>query len=398
MHIMHKTMSFLTQCSSRLHQQSFVSQSFVVITVAVAWFVVSLSSCRDTSNPSLSSGFDRTTMLREISTSLIIPSYRETQTAVSRLQTSVQAFTQSPSTSTLQTAQSSWLEAYRAFLRSSPYDFGPAESAFGTLRENVGVFPANPQLTEQYINEARFDLNNFNRNTRGFHGVEYLLFALPAQETVTRFSAAAGANRRQYLTAITNDLKTRIDAVANAWLSGGYQAQFISNNGTSIGSSTSMLFNEFVKSFEEAKNFKVALPLGRRPGQTTALPQNVEGVYSGQSLDFLKLHLATIENIWYGRTAASGGTEGTNIVGFEEYLASVAGGQELIASTKTQLAAVNAALNAVPTSKPLADLIRENHPSLATLNTELQKQTRFFKSDMSSLLGITITFSSGDGD
>jgi predicted lipoprotein len=375
---------------SQLHRQASAVAAFIAVCI-----MLGVSACRDTRNPSSSSGFDRTTMLQEVSTNLIIPSYRETQMAVSRLQTSIQAFTQSPSVSTLQTAQSAWLEAYRAFLRSSPYDFGPAESAFGTLRENIGVFPANPQLTEQYINEARFDLNNFNRSTRGFHGMEYLLFAASAQETVTRFSAEAGANRRQYLTAITNDLKTRIDAVANAWLSGGYQTQFTNNNGTSIGSSTSMLFNEFVKSFEEAKNFKVALPLGRRPGQTTALPQHVEGLYSAQSLDFLKIHLATIENIWHGRTAASGGKDFT---GFEEYLATVAGGQELIANTKAQLAAVNAALNAVPTSKPLADLIRENHPSLTTLNTELQKQTRFFKSDMSSLLGITITYSSGDGD
>jgi uncharacterized protein len=43
-------------------------------------------------------------------------------------------------------------------------------------------------------------------------------------------------------------------------------------------------------------------------------------------------------------------------------------------------------------------LVAQNHPTVDALHTELQKHTRFFKSDMSSLLGIAITFSSGDGD
>jgi hypothetical protein len=41
----------------------------------------------------------------------------------------------------------------------------------------------------------------------------------------------------------------------------------------------------------------------------------------------------------------------------------------------------------------------QSAPTAATnFHTELQKHTRFFKSDMSSLLGLAITFSSGDGD
>ncbi|MCU0426472.1 MAG: imelysin family protein [Candidatus Kapabacteria bacterium] len=345
------------------------------------------------------SGFDRSVFLTAMATNLIVPSYQETQTRITTLQTSIQSFTASPDAQTLQTAQAAWLDAYRAWLRSSPFDFGPAESAFGTLRENIAIFPTNTQKTEQFIAENKTDLNNFNRDTRGLHGIEYLLFARSASETVAAFSGTTGANRRQYLLAITNDVKTRVDATANRWLSpqNSYATDFARNNGTAIGSSTSMLFNEFVKSFEELKNFKIGVPFGLRAGQTMPLPQNLEGVYSRRSREFMQIHLQIIEEIWAGKIMQEGGTV-RDFTGFEEYLASVSGGTTLIANTKTQLTALKAALNAVPTTPSLDMLITMNHPTLAPLNTEAQKMTRFFKSDMSSLLGISITFSSGDGD
>jgi uncharacterized protein len=347
-------------------------------------------------------GFDRSVFLRETATNLIIPAYREAQSRVAALGTSIQAFAQAPNEQTLQAAQAAWVAAYKAWLRASPFDFGPAESSFGTLRENIAVFPTSPQRTEQFIAENKSDLNNFNRDTRGLHGIEYLLFARPASETVSAFANANGANRRQYLLAVTADVRTRLDAVANRWLApqGGqnsYADEFARNNGTAIGSSTSLLFNEFVKSYEELKNFKLGVPFGLRAGQTMAAPQSLEGAYSQRSLEFMQIQLQIIEEIWAGKTTLADGSM-RDFTGFEEYLASATGGRELITSTTTQLAALKAALRAVPTSPTLSALIAANHPSLAALHTEAQKMTRFFKSDMSSLLGISITFSSSDGD
>jgi predicted lipoprotein len=359
-----------------------------------------LLSCNQQPQPSQQqSGFDRTAFLRDMGTNLIIPAYRETQSRIATLQASIQTFAQMPTEQTLQAAQAAWLAAYRVWLRSAPFDFGPAETTFGTLRENIAVFPVNPRLTEQFIAENRTDLNNFNRDTRGLHGIEYLLFARPTSETLSAFAGTNGASRRQYLLAITNDIKNRVDVTANRWLAeqNGYLQEFVRSNGTAIGTSTSMLFNEFVKSYEELKNFKIGVPFGLRAGQTAPAPHNLEGFYSQRSLEFMQIHLQVIEDIWAGKATQADGSA-RDFLGFEEYLVSVAGGRELVTSTKTQLAALKSALNAVPTSPTLAMLISSNHPSLPALHTEAQKMTRFFKSDMSSLLGISITFSSGDGD
>jgi uncharacterized protein len=385
-----------------------VRSRFVLL--LLAGIVVSgIGSCEQTNtNPSTDAVFDRRAFLRSISSTIIIPAYRTAQTRMNALQTAVQAFTETPTASTLRTAQTAWADAYKAWIPASPFNFGPADGSFGMVRQNIATFPINAALTERFITDGVVDLNNFNRDTRGLLGIEYLLFATGSTASaLEKFSGEAGASRRRYLTAITNDVKTRLDAVAGVWLATGadsYAERFAADNGTNIGSSTSLLFNEFVTSYEELKNFKFGLPLGLRPGQTRTEADKVEGLYSGLSLEFARLHLEAVQSIWYGRQlSVQGNPQGSlspnpNAVGFEQYLASVAGGNDLITSTKSQLAALNTAFTAIPVTTPMSVLVAQNHPSLIATYSEMQKQTRFFKSDMSSLLGISITFSSGDGD
>ena len=85
-------------------------------------------------------------------------------------------------------------------------------------------------------------------------------------------------------------------------------------------------------------------------------------------------------------------------VGFKEYLDAVEGGKALITSTEQQIFAIKKALSDIPTNQTFSQLIESNDPSIFELQVESQKMVRFFKSDLSSLLGIAITFSSGDGD
>ena len=90
--------------------------------------------------------------------------------------------------------------------------------------------------------------------------------------------------------------------------------------------------------------------------------------------------------------------DGTSIRGFRSYLETVPGGTDLITQTLAQDASINAALDALSDSESMSELILTDPTRLETLHTECQKMTRFLKSDLSSLLGIAITYSSGDGD
>ena len=134
------------------------------------------------------------------------------------------------------------------------------------------------------------------------------------------------------------------------------------------------------------------MPLGRRAGQTQSDPKLVEAYYSKESILFLKAHFENIERIWYGKTL-----NGQDGIGFEEYLMSIEGGEAIVLETKAQLEEVKKAVELLP-NEDLQTQITSNPTAVNSLLTEMQKLTRFFKSEMISLLGITITYDSGDGD
>ncbi len=351
------------------------------------------AGCNDNNGPA--DNFDRQAMLRNYADNLIKPAFADLQTQTNALLAAVESFKSDLTPLRLASLQTAWGGAYVAWQYANAFNFGPAgeEGLRKDLIEEIGTFPASELKMENAVSAGAWNLQDFNRDARGFLAIEYLIFGKnqTPEEIIQAFSQSP--NRRNYLTALAENLRDRVADVATAW-NGPYGDEFVENDGTDVGSSTSALYNEFVRSYESIKNFKLGLPLGKRPGQTQAEPHLVEAYYSGTSLAVLKLNFSAIENIWYGR--AKDGSDG---IGFREYLENVEGGQALIANTETQIVALKAALAAVPTAPSLSEQIAAgNHPQLDALYVEFSKMTRFFKSDMSSLLGIAITFSSGDGD
>jgi hypothetical protein len=252
----------------------------------------------------------------------------------------------------------------------------------------LGTFPADASAIEAAIASDDFSLNNFSRDVRGFYALEYLLYGPQAGQdnTLALYQSAEGSDRLAYLQAVSKNLDSNVEEVVNEW-NNGYRGSFIESDGTSAGSSAAQLFNAFSQDFEVLKNFKVGLPAGKRPGQAAAEPNKVEAYYSGMSRVLVEEHFDSIVQLW----------EGADGPGFREYLESVEGGPALVEATQEQILNVEQAIEALPEA-PLSQLIAEGAPEVDALHTELQKLTRYFKSDMSSLLGIAITYDSGDGD
>lgn len=345
--------------------------------------------CDSTQNEGPNQDFDRKALLENMANDIIIPSFSTLQQRSTAMEGAIRTFVATPTASNLTAAQQAWEAAYLAWQSCNSFNFGPGElPIFGTLVDNIGIFPVSTSKIENNITTQNVSFDNFDRDARGFLALDYLLFDLEGNDRV--LSKFANATRRQYTLLVAQDILTKVTAVRAGWDS--YRSTFVSNDGTDAGSSTSVLYNEFVKSFEAAKNFKVQLPAGQRAGQTSPEPTRVEAYYSGKSMLFLEAHLTAIQHIWEGKK--SNGQDG---VGFEEYLQAVEGGKDLIAQTRNQLTSVRQAKTRVPAGS-LAQIIRTNLSIVQDLGVELQKQTRFYKSDMASLLGIAITFNSGDGD
>lgn len=327
--------------------------------------------------------FDRKAMLQDVAQTLIKPAFATLRNKVDSVVTLSAIFVQTPNLENLIKLQKIWENAYLSYQNATAYNFGAAgeEGIRKSLQEEIATFPAKIDSIESVITKNNANFNNFQRDARGFLALEYLLFDLAGNHSqiVTKF---AEANRKTFLTGLVGNLKTRIDAVATSW-EGSYMQDFINNDGTSAGSSVSLLYNEFVKSFEFMKNYKVATPLGKRAGLTRTYPELVEAYYSGKSIKMLKAHLNTLETLWRK---------------FIPYLQSVEGGNALISATEAQLASTKNALNAVAETPSFSAQIIASPASFDVLNTEFQKLTPHFKSSMSSLLGIAITYASGDGD
>lgn len=344
--------------------------------------LMNLVSCTPTESPE-SSQFDRSEMLENFAVNLIKPGFATATQQTENLLEKARVLQTSPSFESMAAAQIAWQEAYRTYLSVSMYNFGPAgeEGLRKSLVEEVATFPVNVNRITAKTTTSNPNFADFERDSRGFLALDYLLFRAGALEAV-----AQNPNYGNYIVQVAEDISKRLSEINQAWKT--YEAEFVANNGTDAGSSTSALYNEFVKSYEGLKNFKVGLPLGLRPGQSQTEPEKVEALYSGLSLNFIQVQFAAITRVWYGGDG----------LGFDDYLERVEGGSTLAASTKQQIAVIENQLKQFPAAAVLADLIKTNEVMVTSLHTELQKHTRFFKSELSSMLGIAITYTSGDGD
>ncbi len=376
-----------------------MQKNIKLILVINLLFLQLFSSCKDKTDIT-ANNFDRKLMLQNYAQKLIKPAFLDLKTQTDILQTATQSFMATPNTANLSALQAAWVNAYSAFQHTNSYNFGVAgeQGLRKSLTEEIATFPVSNTKIDNAITLGNANFSDFNRDARGFLAIEYLIFDLNNDNNliISNFTTQTNfQNRKNFLINAVTNLKTRIDEVNTTWngANATFANEFIANDATDVGSSTSQLYNEFLRSFEALKNFKLGVPLGKRAGQTQTEAQRVEAYYSSKTLVMMQLHFKSIENIWYGKSK----TEEDGI-GFKEYLQSVEGGNALITSTETQLLAIKSALNAIPTSNSVAFQITNSPLLLENLHTEIQKNTRFFKSDMSSLLGIAITFSSGDGD
>jgi uncharacterized protein len=369
--------------------------SFKSNLVVAYMLVLGFGACKKdiTEADSTDTAFDRKTMLTHMSDNIIVPHYENLQAKVHELDSSIALFNQQPNITNLVSVQEYFKSAYIAWEYCSSFEFGPAEQIL--LGKNLNTFPTDVNQMNTNIQSGSYNLDVIaNWDAKGFPAMDYLLFGMGVDNAaivLTYTTDASATNRKQYLTNISGDIKSKVNIVINAWRT-DYRNVFVNSSGTDIGSSTSYLYNGFVMGYEVLKNYKFSLPLGRMSGQTSANPEKVEAYYSGISTELALAHWNSTYQIWEGK-----GVNGIDGLGFHEYLQGVEGGQDLIAQTKQQQANVLTAFAGLPGGR-LSDAIVQQFDKVDALNTALQKLTRFYKSDMSSLLGISITFNSGDGD
>ncbi len=328
--------------------------------------------------------FDRKDMLRHYADDLIIPSFNELQANVNSLEKAAVTLADQPTLDNLSTLQTTWIKTLQAFQAVNAYNFGPAGESDNqkSLAQEIGTFPIDTRKIEIAIAKGLPVPNDDNYDARGLLAIEYLIFDAKGDNQLI-LDGLITASREVYLRKQIANVKEHVDGVVTGWTT--YRDAFINNDGTTVESSVSELYNEFVRSYEHLKALKVGLPLNGAAGQPGPQPTLAEAYYSGQSLAFIRAHFAALESIWSGRTAQEEGP------GFDEYIKTVSGGPALVANTETQLTAIRQALAELDEPASLAKQMQANRTKVEKLYTELQNTTRFLESDMASLLELTLT-------
>jgi len=357
--------------------------------IIAALFLVLIGAVACTDSEAPQDPFDRSAMLTSMADRVIIPRYAAMRDASAALSSAVAELTAAPTAEHLQVARTAYIQAATAWQHCQLFDFGPADAITGTLSQNINTFPSTTSKIEQAIAAGDTSLNNFDRDARGLPALDYLLFANDAAATVEALSASA--MRGAYVRAVARDIAGHVQRVHASWTS-TYRADFLARGGTDAGSATTQVFNAFNRGFEVLKNFKIGIPAGLQAGQTAPAPGSVEAPYSGIAWRLALVHQQAVADLWTGRAADS-----TTFESFRSYVVAM-GGATLATSTLQQFDAIARAANAIPVDSDLGALCASADPRVRTYHIELQKLTRFVKSETSSLLGLSITYSSGDGD
>ena len=335
--------------------------------------------------------FERATLLDNYANHIIIPALNDLSRSSTSLTGAVAQLDSSKSQEHLSNAQAAWDRTYQAWIKVSHLNFGPggSEGRRRSILEEVALWPIDLEGIEEKIESAAPDLNDAKRNTRGLLTAGYILFS---EGPSNLLAASEVTNRLNYLVLVVKELDQEFKRLQQEWIS-SYAETFVGNDGTSVKSSTTLMFNEMARSMETLRDLKLGIPMGLIAGQSGPQPDLAEARFSQKSLAYLLLNYEALVSFWRG--TRFNGEEG---IGFEEYLQSVEGGKTLVDQINAQCQKIDAIVSKVPSNQTLAQLAQNNDPRLTELYQELQGLTRLLKAESSSLLGLAITFSSGDGD
>jgi len=386
-----------------LNKKSFFSLSLVLISLSGC----QKKGCTDptainydataekTDNTCQYEDFDKKGLLNNIANNYIVPSINNYKSNVITLDSLVESFTQTPSEQALIEVRNAWVNTLLSWQDISFLDFGPAN--YILLKEQTNLFPADTILIETNISSGSWNLEyNSNYDAKGFQALDYLLNKRGYTDTELVTYLTSSQNSKNYLNDITDDLITNINYVSSEWVT--YKDNFINDFETnSQGSSISSIVNALCLHYEfYIRRGKIGLALGAFNGfSQQEMPELVECYHYGQSLPFCKRAVISLNKFING----IGYSNEENGVGFDDYMNFVNAeynSESLSNVINNKFNEISNGLNSL--NDPLSNEVTINKTGVQEVYQELQQLVPFIKVDMTSALGVLITYQDNDGD
>ncbi|MFK7949919.1 MAG: imelysin family protein [Saprospiraceae bacterium] len=355
-------------------------------------FVLFIAACTTDPNPTgCDTEFDQEAMFDNIAENLIIPAYTDLKAKVDDLQTKVSDFRLNPTQSNLDILRNSWFDAYQSWQVASQYEFGPAAVEF--LFNSLNNFPLDTAIVNEKIQNADYDFSSPDAFDKGFPAMDYLLYGIAETDTeiINLYATTTTPTLHgYYLNNIINDIKSRVDNTYDAWTSGTYKSEFIANTGTAAGSSLSLIVNGFNQNYEYIKREKFGIPSGVLTLQFTN-PTKVEAYYSGRSTELALTALEASQELYLGKDG----------LGLDDYLQAIGtmkNDKTLDAVIQEQFTSAISAIQDLGTSTPLSEIVENEPNEVVNVYNEVTKQLVNIKTDMPSVLCVSITYIDNPSD
>jgi predicted lipoprotein len=350
-----------------------------------------ISACGSSTSSEDDVNFDRPAMLENYGNNIILPAFEEMQSAVNELETAAENFEEERTSEQLENLQSALKDARLAWQDVSPFQFGPSESQL--LRASLNTYPVDNQKVDDRISSGNYNFGTIDsRDAAGLPALGYLIHGIGQnnEESVSMYTTDLDAdNRMSYLLNNISFIKEQIDTTTSEWQESGgdYIGTFLSedNAGTDVGSSLGMLINSYVMHYERfLRDGKIGIPAGVRSAGTPR-PVATEAYYGGYSLELAIANLEQVERIF---TGANGRGLDDNLQALDA--------EDLSQEIQSQIDEAQSELENL--NDPLSEQIEENNDPVLKAFEEMQQVVTLVKADMTSVLGITITYQDNDGD
>lgn len=354
--------------------------------------LVGISSCGEDGGGATGNDFDQQPLLDNLANNLILPSYGAFTTASADLVTALETLDRELTIGNLADAQAQLAITQEVWQGCALYQFGPAETS--GLSSVTNLYPIDDNQVEQNIQNGGYDLTQVsNFDARGLPTIEYLIYGsnLTAEETLVRLN---DGSRMNYLLEVARLIANTAEITRNTWDSSGgnFIGDFTSTEalGVSAGSSIAQLLNAVIQYYERnIRDGKVGIPVGIR-SLGEIIPENVEAYYSQNSLPLLRESMLQFRKMYTGDTG----------MGFDDYLVALGAvstdNEDLPAAIEDQFSIILMAIDQI--NEPLSEAIVNDKSAVEQVFAQMQELATLMKTDMSSQIGVGITFQDSDGD
>lgn len=342
--------------------------------------------------------FEKSLMLTNICDNYIIPAYTNFNEKNITLSNSASGFLSNPSVNTFESLKQNWKNALLSWQQVCFLDFGPA--SFVILNNQVNLYPVDTNIINNNITLGLYNLDQASNNdAKGYQALDYLLHqpGMTVQDHVTYFTS--NENAMTYLIDVVQNISYWSNYILTEWTT-SYQDGFKSNSSNESnaqGSSISNLVNGLCYHYESIiRKGKIGLPLGAFNGfSQQEMPDLVECYYHQESLPF------AIESVNAMKRYINGESFNTSEygLGLDDYMNFVGASQNSSSLSSVINNQIDEIIEKIEQlNDPLSNEITANKPAVTQAYSALQQLVPYLKVDMTSALGVLITYQDNDGD